>query len=307
MNSATSTSSKTPRLSVGPCQYLWQRDSVEHFYAEIADSPVDIVYLGETVCAKRRELRTEDWIALGRELAAAGKEVVLSTFTVIEARSEMGVVRRLCENGEFMVEANDVAAVRVLRELGLPFATGPSVNIYNGATLRHYHRLGLRRWVLPVELGREALKDIRAEAKPADVETEVFAYGHLPLAWSPRCFAARYHDRPREQCGLLCIDYPTGVAVDTREGDRFLNLNGIQVESGLICDLLPVWRDVVDAGADILRLSPMPQGTLESIHALRRAILGDGTALAARSENPGPICNGYWYADPGMVRARPAK
>lgn len=305
MNAATATKPRAPRLSLGPCQYFWPRDRVERFYAEIADSPVDIVYLGETVCAKRRELRPDDWIGLGRELAAAGKEVVLSTFTVIEARSEMGVVRRLCGNGEFLIEANDVAAMQVLRELGLPFATGPSVNIYNTATLRHYHRLGLRRWVLPVELGREALGDILAEAGLDGLETEVFAYGYLPLAWSARCFTARYHDLPKDQCGLRCIDYPEGLAVHTREGDRFLTLNGIQTQSGLICDLLPVWREVVDAGADILRLSPTPNGTLESIRALRQAILGDGGALAARSAGTGPTCSGYWHADPGMLHARP--
>lgn len=307
MNMRAASGTPRPRLSLGPCQYFWPRDRVERFYAEIADSPVDIVYLGETVCAKRRELRPGDWIALGRELAAAGKEVVLSTFTVIEARSEMGVVRRLCGNGEFMVEANDVAAMQILHELGVPFATGPSVNIYNAATLRHYHRLGLRRWVLPVELGRDALADILAETGIDGLETEVFAYGHLPLAWSARCFTARYHDLPKDQCGLRCIEHPAGLAVHTREGERFLTVNGIQTQSGLVCDLLPLWREVVDAGADILRLSPMPDGTPAQIDALHRAIAGDAAALAARSRIHGPACSGYWHGDPGMLPGAAAR
>jgi collagenase-like PrtC family protease len=54
-----------------------------NFYAELADSPADTVVLGESVCARRRELRLDDWLALGRELAAAGKQVVLATQALV--------------------------------------------------------------------------------------------------------------------------------------------------------------------------------------------------------------------------------
>ncbi len=293
---------ESPKLALGPCQYFWPRAEVERFYAEVAESPVDIVYLGETVCAKRRELRPEDWLALARELANAGKEVVLSTLTLIEARSEMGVVRRLCDNGEFMVEANDMAAVQLLHERGLPFITGPSVNIYNAATLARYHSLGLRRWVMPVELDRDALVAILAGTELPDLETEVLAHGRLPLAWSARCFTARYHDLPKDQCGLRCIEAPEGLAVHTREGERFLTINGIQTQSGHICNLLPAWRELVDAGADILRLSPLPTGTAARLEAVREAFRGNDAALAAINAQQPETCNGYWYGQPGMTR-----
>jgi collagenase-like PrtC family protease len=41
---------------------------------------VDIVYLGETICSKRNQVRFEDWLAIAERLEAAGKEVVLSTW-----------------------------------------------------------------------------------------------------------------------------------------------------------------------------------------------------------------------------------
>jgi len=71
------------RLSLGPLLYPWSRDAIEAFYAERVADPVDIVYLGETVCAKRRSLATDDWLALGRELAAAGKQVVLDVYSTV--------------------------------------------------------------------------------------------------------------------------------------------------------------------------------------------------------------------------------
>ncbi len=61
------------RLALGPISYFWPADVVHAFYREIAASPIDIVYLGETVCSKRRQLRQQDWLQLAGMLRAAGK------------------------------------------------------------------------------------------------------------------------------------------------------------------------------------------------------------------------------------------
>ncbi|MBA1331844.1 protease, partial [Candidatus Endoriftia persephone str. Guaymas] len=112
----------------------------------------------ETVCSKRRSLSTADWIELGERLSQAGKQVVLSTLALLEAESEMKTLRRICDNGQFMVEANDIGAVQLLSSAGLPFVTGPLVNIYNPRTLNLLAKQGLKRWSLPLELSRETLK-----------------------------------------------------------------------------------------------------------------------------------------------------
>ena len=72
MNAMTKTSSPRLALSVGPLLYHWSRETLLQFYADLAESPADTIVLGETVCARRRELRLEDWLALARELRAAG-------------------------------------------------------------------------------------------------------------------------------------------------------------------------------------------------------------------------------------------
>ena len=53
-----------PRLSIGPILYHWSREAVFSFYDSIAQAPVDIVYLGETVCSKRRVVRPDDWLEI---------------------------------------------------------------------------------------------------------------------------------------------------------------------------------------------------------------------------------------------------
>ena len=93
------------KLSLGPLQYFWPRDRVLAFYRDAGDWPLDVIYLGETVCSKRRELRSRDWVALAVELAATGKQVVFSSLALLEAESELGTLQRLVENGTFLVEA----------------------------------------------------------------------------------------------------------------------------------------------------------------------------------------------------------
>ena len=83
------------KLSLGPILYFWTKEQILRFYDEVAESPIDIIYLGETVCSKRRSLNYQDWLDVAEKLRDKGKEVVLSTMTLLEAESDLKTLQRL--------------------------------------------------------------------------------------------------------------------------------------------------------------------------------------------------------------------
>lgn len=286
------------RISLGPPQYFWPRSQALDFYEASLDWPLDVVYLGETVCSKRRELRTRDWLALARQQQAAGREVLLSSLALIEAESELGALEHLAADGGFRIEANDMSAVQICRKRQLPFVGGPSLNVYNLDSLRLLQADGLFRLVLNVEFNRALLAELRDAAEQAGQplpELEMLAWGRLPLSWSARCFTARALDLAKDQCGFRCIDYPDGLPLDTREGQPFLTLNGVQVQGAEVCDLLPELDELDAAGIGLLRLSPQAQEMGAVVQRFHDALVG----RAAVPRQPGCTA-GYWHGQPGM-------
>lgn len=279
------------KISLGPLQYYWPKRQTLDFYETVAAMPVDIVYVGETVCSRRHELRLEDWLDVANRLAQAGKEVVISTLTLVESESDLKALRREVANGCFRVEANEMGAVRLLAEAKLPFVAGPTLNVFNPETLRLLAEAGATRWVMPPEASRETLAGIRAHL-PTGMETEVFAFGRLPLAYSARCFTARRFNLQKDTCEFKCIEHPEGMMTKTREGAPFLVINGIQTQSAKTYNLLREAPGLAAAGVDILRISPQPEGTAEVVAAFREEI---GDTISA-----GDFCNGFWHGHPGL-------
>ena len=296
------------KLALGPLLYYWPRQSVLDFYAGIAESSVNSVYLGETVCSRRHELRLEDWLEVGAVLAAAGKEVVMSSQGLIESESDLKVLRRIVRQsaeGEpgFRVEANDMGAVRLLTEAGVKdWIAGPTLNIFNPSTLQLMIDSGATRWAVAPEMAGAALAEVRG-ALAAPIETEVFAYGRLPLAHSARCFTARHFNLQKDTCEFRCLSIMDGITLRTREGAPFLTLNGVQTQSARVHNLLGD-LPAVHANAEVLRISPQGAHTRQIIELFRAALDGHRSpadALAASREwmveEP---CNGFWHGRAGV-------
>jgi collagenase-like PrtC family protease len=285
-------------LSLGPLLYYWSRDDTFAFYDEAARWPVTRIHLGESVCSRRHLLRLPDWLKLADTLAAAGKTVVFSSLTLIESESDLKMLRRIVENGRFEVEANEWGAVRLLSEAGLPFVAGSTLNVYNPETLGVLAGLGARRWLPPVEMSGAALAALLAHA-PTGIETEVFVYGRLPLAWSARCFTARHYNLPKDDCQFRCLDHPDGLPLASREGEAFLTLNGIQTQSAGVYNLIGELLALRKLGVASLRLSPQSHHMARVVDAFQAALAGDAHADLTRFM-PGAPVDGYWHGRPGL-------
>ena len=284
-------------FSMGNLQFYWEKDTVLDFYQKVADTNVEHVYLGESVCSKRRELRLDDWLEVGRELSKKGKSVVLSSLALLEAKSELATLKKVCLNGELKVEANDFGAVEILTDAKIPFVAGAALNIYNQHDLKVLLDRGMQRWVIPVELSRDWLVNVIAGCEELGIrdriETEVYGYGYLPLAYSARCFTARSEDRPKDQCGLCCIKYPDGRKIDSQEGLELFRMNGIQTMSGSIQNLvndLPSMEGLVD----IVRMSPHSLEVFDWLDTFQQA-LHNNQRIPLQG-----YCNGYWHKIEGM-------
>ena len=290
------------KLSLGPLLYYWARQDVLDFYKAMAATPVDMVYLGETVCSRRHELRLADWLSIAGRLREAGKEVVLSTQVLIESGADVTVLHKIAANGDFRVEANDMGAVHCL-EGKAPFVAGPHLNIYNVPTLALLAGLGAKRWVMPLEMGRDDLAILQS-GRPAGVETEVFAYGRMPLAFSARCFTARHRNLPKDDCQFSCIAHPDGLMMRTRESEGFLVLNGTQTQSARVYNLLPELNAMQKMGVDVVRISPQSQHTGEIVNVFHQVLTQQTPAAVGMQSMAGLMpdqpCNGYWYGKPGL-------
>lgn len=286
------------QYSLGSVLYYWPKHKLYEFYQLAAQSDADIIYLGETVCSKRRAMKPTDWIDLAKQLSTSGKQIILSTLALLQTPSELKEISKLVDNGDFLVEAHDFGVVNMLAERKLPFIAGHGLNCYNAQALNILLRQGMMRWCMPVELSRDWLINLLNQCDELKIrnkfEVEVMSYGHLPLAYSARCFTARSENRAKDDCETCCIHYPQGRKVLSQEQQQVFTLNGLQTQSGYCYNLGNEQTSMNDL-VDIVRISP------DSIDSL--AVL---TQFKANQTGKAPLpiddkdCNGYWRQVAGL-------
>ncbi|MGF1899556.1 U32 family peptidase [Aliivibrio sifiae] len=287
------------KYALGPLLYFWSKENIESFYQKAINSETDIIYLGESVCSKRREMKPKDWFSIAKDISESGKQVVLSTMALLEAPSEVNAMKKYIDNGDFIIEANDVSAIQLASESNVPFVVGPAVNCYNAQTLNLFLKQGMTRWCMPVELSREWLQNVLIQCDDLGIkgkfETEVFSYGYLPLAYSARCFTARAENKPKDECETCCIKYPNGITVNSQEGQEVFTLNGIQTQSGYCYNLINDLASMNEL-VDVVRLSPLSVETFSEVSKFK----ANETGTEKFALKDARQCNGYWHSIAGL-------
>ncbi|CAH2599405.1 Ubiquinone biosynthesis protein UbiV [Rhodovastum atsumiense] len=295
------------KLVMGPVLFHWPAETLRDFYFRIADeAEVDTVCVGEVVCSKRMPFFKDHMPEVIQRLQRAGKEVVLSSLSLMSDKREEAAMRELIALAPGLVEANDVA---VLRELGgKPHMIGPFINIYNEDALGYLVRGGAVRACLNPEVPGNVVNEL---AQRSTVPLEVMVFGRQPLAISARCFHARAEGRTKDGCQFACNADPDGRVVRTIEDVGFLALNGCQTLSYTCGNLVHELAPLQQAGVERFRLSPQ-SGDMVATARIFRAVLDGKLAPAAAVEQLSvlhpdlPFANGFYYAEPGHRFVQPA-
>jgi collagenase-like PrtC family protease len=166
--------------------------------------------------------------------------------------------------------------------------------------------LGAMRWVVAPEMSSDELAPMQAQ-RPQGMQTEVFAYGRLPLAYSARCFTARHFNLQKDACEFRCLEFEDGLRLRTRDGEPFLVLNGIQTQSDRVQNLVGELPRLGELGVDALRISPQAHHGAHIVRLFRGALDGALSASQAldamRELMPAQACNGFWHGQPGLMEA----
>lgn len=296
----------TAELSLGPVLFNWTPEVWRDFYFRIADeAPVETVFVGEVVCAKRAPFTAGHLPAVLERLADAGKRVVLSTPILVTTERERQAVRDLAAIDDALIEANDLGCLPLLA--GRRHAIGPFVNVYNEGTLAWLARRGAAMVGLPGELTRPAVAALAQAAAPLGVDLEVQVFGRLPLAISARCYHARAHGLHKDGCQFVCGDDPDGLEVTTVDGTPFLAVNGTQTLSHTHTALVTELDDLQAIGIRRFRLSPQ-SGDMVAVARLFRGRLDGriaaGEALARLKTLLGggaALSNGFYHGREGVA------
>ena len=225
---------------------------------------------------------------------------MLTAQALLESESDLKALRRLLADAGGMIEANDLGAVKVACDQGIGFVAGPHLNIYNEHTLAFFAAQGAKRWLPPLEVAGSVIETLH-KARPPGMETEVFAFGKLPLAFSARCFTARHYGLNKDDCQFKCLDHPDGMLVNTREAQAFLTLNGIQTMSAQTGSLLAQMPELLALGIDAVRISPQSAHTFAIVEAFDRARKGEAVTDDPAWAPVGTV-NGFWFGKAGTAQ-----
>ena len=120
------------KISVGAAPSHWGEEKLESFYQELAQSPVDYVYLGETACSERSCFSPDFIGKLCDELTQAGKAVYASSLTLVRDEEQYHRFNEIAQRVG-RIEINSPAFLALAKHY--PAVTGIFLNVYNSTAV----------------------------------------------------------------------------------------------------------------------------------------------------------------------------
>ena len=283
-------------LSIAPLHYPWSGTEILEFYATVAkQTEISRVYLGEIICAKRMPLFQKYLPQIIETLTKAGKQVIIST-PILHNDSESHALMlsniELAKQHGLMVELNDLAGLKHLA--GTKFIIGPYLNTYNQGTMAVFARNGAIMLCPPFECNRTVLADLAQNSLPL----EVTIFGHLPLSISSRCFIARNLHVERDDCKLACMKQSTILTAASNQ-DELFSINGMQVQSAKIYNLIAELPDLISLGVHNFRITPTENFSIETlVQQINAAINGESIAGFIQ-QHQDKFANGFYHNQEG--------
>ena len=286
-------------LTLGPVLFGWKRAELLKFYEEAASFDVDRVYIGTVGCAKMATLSLKDVEDIAAALKRAGKSVVLSTLAVVSNDRELGFVRELASL-PLPVEANDMSVLNMVDPAERELFAGPHITTYNVPSIEFLQGIGIKRMTAPVELSGAS---VAYNIENTGIETEIFAHGKVPLAFSWRCYTSRAFGLTSSDCAYDCMRFPDGMVIKTMDGEEVFTINGTSVLSAGAYTLVGEVEALMNMGVHALRVSPQSKGTAAVVDIYRARMTGTLGAAEASAElkalSPEALSNGWYHGRAG--------
>lgn len=296
---------KNMKISIGPAPFNWGKTRLIDFYCnEIAPIGVDSVYIGNTICHKRNVLHRDDYRIIIDKLKEKGAKVYYSTLALCTTAEEFDFVKDIYDLFDG-IEVNMIGFLNLLKESKFKIQDkdiilGPYLNIYNWRSAAYLTKFNPRKLVAPFELSLDSIAEI---AQKSHIPVEITAWGNISTALSWRCYTARAVNRSRENCGMICYEYPEGMTLKSVENEELFKIDGLQVLSSKTHCLLEDIPLLKEAGISSIRIYPQMQNTTEIINAFSQSLENSLDAASGMQQlapyAPGGFCNGWLWEKAG--------
>lgn len=288
-------------ISLAPAPITWGKKQIKEFYKKVALMPVDIAYIGETVCSKRSSFSIDDLKEITLILKENNKKVFISTLGLLTTTKEFEQVRKLFSIADG-IEVNSLGVLSLLSEKtpGQEFVVGPFLNVYNKNSARAFLSLGASKIVLPAELSFKNISDIVSMTK----ELEISVWGNITCAISWRCYSARSFDLERKNCKMKCMEYPDGILLKNVDDKDIFLIDGTRVLAARDYCLIEQLDELKSIGIKNIRINPSRKHTAEIVNIFKQAVNGEMPLKEASSElkkySTYGLSNGWFYSKAGI-------